>query len=431
MKTAIYALFMLVVGLLAAEIVAEGYVYVNEDTLTWMRRVPASQPTVPGPDQAVQATRQVLFPYYGFGLRPGWRLPDGDMGLQLRTMGLTSVPDYWRWPANNLGFQSDANYPRPSEPNDFVVAIFGGSVANGLALEGREELGAIIRSVPRLMDRNVVFVNLAQGGFKQPQQVLVLAYLLALGQKLDAIINLDRFNELYVAWENDHESRVSADMPAAKFIFGLQNRFLSTQSDVAAEVAQARSRARRLERRAATARSALHYLYLRALLLRAETRVVEIETEIGKSVPGRPYPIVLRTTTSESVDRLAIDVADIWYRASIAMKGLALSVGAVYVHVIQPNQYFSRRRFSETERAVAIDPSHAAAVLVPRGYPEMLKRGALLAESGIAFVDTTAAFDSKPRPVYFDTCCHFNKLGYSILIERYIRPKLLALLESR
>ena len=56
--------------------------------------------------------------------------------------------------------------------------------------------GEALARLPALRERRVVVVNMAQGSGKEPQQLLELAYLLALGQRLDLAIALDGFNEL-------------------------------------------------------------------------------------------------------------------------------------------------------------------------------------------------------------------------------------------
>src|SRR5262249_24504500 len=47
--------------------------------------------------------------------------------------------------------------------------------------------------------RHVRVLNFASGGYKQPQQILVLAYYLSIGQPFDAIVNIDGYNEMFYA----------------------------------------------------------------------------------------------------------------------------------------------------------------------------------------------------------------------------------------
>lgn len=60
----------------------------------------------------------------------------------------------------------------------------------------------------------MVLLNFAQGGFKQPQQLLTMTYFLALGQESDFIINLNGVNEIVLAHIN-HSRGLHAVMPSS------------------------------------------------------------------------------------------------------------------------------------------------------------------------------------------------------------------------
>ena len=53
-----------------------------------------------------------------------------------------------------------------------------------------------IRAIPRFAGKQIWVVSFALGGYKQPQQLMVLAYYLSLGQPLDVVVNVDGFNEI-------------------------------------------------------------------------------------------------------------------------------------------------------------------------------------------------------------------------------------------
>src|SRR5690606_34769316 len=77
-----------------------------------------------------------------------------------------------------------------------IVGIVGGSVALGFSLEGDAALARILTQHPRLTGRRVTFVRLCLGGYKQPQQLLTISYLLSLGAEFDFVVNIDGFNEV-------------------------------------------------------------------------------------------------------------------------------------------------------------------------------------------------------------------------------------------
>ena len=72
----------------------------------------------------------------------------------------------------------------------------GGSVACLFALNGTRRLEVELAKDTRFAHKELVFVNLALGGYKQPQQLMTLAYLLSLGAEFDLILNIDGFNEV-------------------------------------------------------------------------------------------------------------------------------------------------------------------------------------------------------------------------------------------
>jgi hypothetical protein len=55
---------------------------------------------------------------------------------------------------------------------------------------------------PRFKDRPIRVHNYALAGYKEPQQAAMLSYLFAMGQRPDAVVNLDGFNEAALGWHN-------------------------------------------------------------------------------------------------------------------------------------------------------------------------------------------------------------------------------------
>ncbi len=77
-----------------------------------------------------------------------------------------------------------------------MVAVLGGSVASYFAVNGTRRLEADLAGSPRFADQHFVFVNLALGGYKEPQQLMTMAYLMTLGAQFDLVLNIDGFNEV-------------------------------------------------------------------------------------------------------------------------------------------------------------------------------------------------------------------------------------------
>ncbi|MCF8057468.1 MAG: hypothetical protein K9K37_12635 [Desulfocapsa sp.] len=106
-------------------------------------------------------------------------------------------------PFNQFGMLSVAghSYPYKKADDEYVVAIVGGSVAEIFANQAEVSMDQYLRD--RLgFKKKLVLINLATGGYKQPQQLFHLQYALLSGFEFDAVLNIDGFNELVLASEN-------------------------------------------------------------------------------------------------------------------------------------------------------------------------------------------------------------------------------------
>ena len=95
--------------------------------------------------------------------------------------------------ANNHGFYTAETYPYVKAEHEYVIGIFGGSVAMQIAGAGKV-LAA--RLQPTLRDRGfdkVTVLPFAAGGWRQPQSFYALVYYL---DSIDMAILLDGFNEM-------------------------------------------------------------------------------------------------------------------------------------------------------------------------------------------------------------------------------------------
>ena len=99
-------------------------------------------------------------------------------------------------PVSRFGYVDDKEPIVARRPDRIIIAILGGSVACHFAINGAAQLGAQLSHSPEFAGKELVFVNLALAGYKQPQQLMTLAYLLSLGAQFDLALNIDGFNEV-------------------------------------------------------------------------------------------------------------------------------------------------------------------------------------------------------------------------------------------
>lgn len=121
---------------------------------------------------------EVLHPYLGFVHRP-----------ETVTAGRTPV---------EFGLATSTPIHRKT-PGQVLVAVVGGSVAEFFVAEAGEHFCRLLEKQPAFAGKKVVLISLGLSSYKQPQQLLLINYLMTLGAEFDYIINLDGYNELVLA----------------------------------------------------------------------------------------------------------------------------------------------------------------------------------------------------------------------------------------
>lgn len=119
-------------------------------------------------------------PYFGFRLTERWA-------------GLKNS-----YPPNNHGFRSRVDYPYEKKPGEYVIGVFGGSVAQFFTEEmSTSEVfqNELRKRIPRLRDKKIVLLNFALGGGKQPQQFIISTFF---HDTVDFVMNLEGFSELVI-----------------------------------------------------------------------------------------------------------------------------------------------------------------------------------------------------------------------------------------
>ena len=142
--------------------------------------------------------QEAMHPYTGYVLHP-------DL------LRVTAVP-----PAGSVGRYGFADLHQPAagpSAERLDVAVFGGSVAGQIGLIGGDALGDALARVPELAGRRIVVHALGIGGYKQPQQLFALTYLLFQGVHFDVVVNFDGYNEVALPPVNNVPKGVAAAYP--------------------------------------------------------------------------------------------------------------------------------------------------------------------------------------------------------------------------
>jgi hypothetical protein len=414
----------LVAFCLCAELLGLASYYVDTGALFYIHRKAYPEP-LPAPQDRL-VVGEALHPYFGVTHRPGTPF---DIPASLREG--SAVPA--RLTTNNFGFVSPHDYPFAKTGDDQVIlGIFGGSVGLWFCQIGAPRLVADLQADPYFKDREIIPLCFAHEGYKQPQQALVLAYFLAMGQTFDLVVNIDGFNDVALASLNS-ERGLDISMPSVQHLdplIALVNRSALTPDKLESLAAIFRDRQTLvgLTERMATNRSAAVNLVLDWYHARVSSRY---SRELGRfsNLPANPPENALIQTTPATKGRddanLFSGIAELWTGASLLMDQMVEARGGAYVHFLQPNQYFTTRPFAADEAAVALSDASPYKAYVEDGYPELAEATPRLTDAGVAFFDATKVFDRLSAPAYMDDCCHYTLQGNQALAD-FIAASILA-----
>src|SRR4028119_2230577 len=343
---------------------------------------------------------------------------------------------------NNYGFISPYDYPlKKTKKNQFFIGVFGGSVASDYAIfqVQNQILPKYLKQLPGLKDKEFVILSFATGGYKQPQQLLILNYFLALGQELDMVVNIDGFNEVALSNLNN-KSKVDLGMPSIQHILALTslaNNSLSTKA-MKATIRIKENKARinqsleSLQHCYLAACDALTSVYIQNLVNNYKTDVIKFEEERTKQQKKDGGSVIyINTNKSVLQDSLAFEeMAENWAKSSIFMHKVLSASNVPYFHVLQPNQYHQTKRvFGEAEKQIAFNKETPYAKSVQIGYPAIFKKIPNLEKNNINILNAVNIFDQTKDAVYVDSCCHYNQAG-EVIFSDYVGSSILEVLRK-
>jgi hypothetical protein len=361
---------------------------------------------------APATTLTVPHPYVGFVYNPDF---DSNAGRAEGSM-----------PVSKWGLLDDKNPIRPRSDREFVIGIFGGSVAQALSVQGIDDLLAELRKVPELADRELVVLRTALPGFKQPQQLMMLNYLLARGGHLDAVVNLDGANDVSLALGSQISRGISAFYPRGwpRMLGAVGDPNMIRLVGEVTYLEKLRGQIAGFFSRPWIQGSAAVNLAWRLVDRQLAGRTQRARVQLATYVPddsGRTRGFASHGPPQDYSDsRVLFDaLASMWKQSSVQMHAICMELGIHYLHFLQPNQYLAGSKpLSYFERSRAVLPGSLFDRGVRRGYPLLRAAGAELSAAGVSFHDLTLLFQDVEEPVYVDTCCHLNQLGNALLGRR-------------
>ncbi len=405
-KWAAVVVVNLVVFLILAELMALGIYFFREGGLFYTRQKKyeligvIAETEEASNELSDNLTSRRFHPFFGFVVKPG---------IDRRF--------------NNYGFISPYDYPylKKSE-NEYLIGIFGGSVAEIFSQnENRDRFIQKLKRNDFFKDKEIVILNFAAGAYKQPQQLLVLNYFLSIGQDFDMVINIDGFNEASMSYIN-YQDGVDISMPVSYIMLPLAN--LTNQTTPSPKTIESLAKINRY-------RTSLNNLaqkinnnhiafvgfileqYYAFLLNKYRAELATLE-----QIKSDTFTSLIHINPGEQKldeDILFERIAQNWANSSIIMNDVLTRRGISYFHFLQPNQYYSKKRFTDEEARIALNPDQISKVGVEKIYPILAEKAATLRENGVNFYSGLDIFDDELEAVYGDDCCHYNALGNEIL----------------
>lgn len=344
---------------------------------------------------------EVLHPYVGFVADPQQNKPF--------------------WKVSDFGFVL-SDPPNPllkRSPDKTIVAVFGGSFASGIYLSLRSLL---TKEAPA--GRQFVVLNFSGGGYKQPQQLMILNYLLALGAEFDVVVNLDGFNDIVLPVAENIPAGVNPFFPRGwdRRTAGAINPATIRLIGYVEQTKEQRQAWTHVFRRCGFYRSPALFLIWqlrdRALARRSFGANEKIKESGDRS---QSYMMHGPAYDFAGEEKLYHDVGLVWSRSSLLMKNLCDANHARYFHFLQPNQYVEGSKpMSAAERAQTVNERSPYRNAVINGYPILATIGRDLQTAGVNFTDLTMIFAQNSEPLYSDDCCHTNTAGSDIVAQRII-----------
>jgi hypothetical protein len=340
---------------------------------------------------------EVIHPYFGF-------VPDPARNPNISEYGFASG--------------SNANPIQKRSNKQRILGLFGGSFAHGIYTFST---GTLQRGLSSLAD-SIMVLNFSTGGYKQPQSLIILAYLLSLGAQFDIVINVDGFNEVVLPLVDNLPYDVNPFYPRS-WLFRCQNMIDPVQIRLIGHMEFLKN-----ERKEFAEFFDLHKYHRSPLLAlfwcsvddaMAES-IYNIRTTISQN-ENSPYTFFTHGPKYSYADNNEIfrDLISKWRNSSLQMYALCSSNGIAYFHFLQPNQYLDGSKpMKERERKLAINDNTPLGMIIRTAYPLLKQVGGVLKQKGVKFEDLSMIFQDNSNELYTDDCCHLNQQGYDIIARR-------------
>lgn len=309
--------------------------------------------------------------------------------------------------ANNAGFFSAVDFPYRKKDNEYVIGVFGGSLAMQVFAEIiSPELRNEFERVPWLKGRSLVWLNFSMGCMRQPQQFIIASFY---NDTLDLSLNLDGYNEVAI----HHRGSPAAEPCYYRELFADPANAKEHLLRVSA-IREWHSRATDIiVNQPSFLHSAFLHLAWNSLHAWGE-RKIQVIREID-----RPKLNLFPETEEQEGEALVRN----WEKFTLLQSNIASQTGLPSFFFLQPNQHLKGSKPLAPEELKLwehLPDLPARSARIHRRMTELKKAAARLKDQGVNTIDLTEVFIRHPEPLYADDCCHVNIRGARLLARRMV-----------
>ena len=331
------------------------------------------------------------------------------------------------------------------DKNKFRIILTGGSAAAQLYFGKATD---IEKTLSIELGKEVEIYTLAFGGFKAPQQLFAIQYLLTLGASFDAVIALDGFNDLVLPEIENRRTKINPTFPR-QWRFYVAKKFSKDELKLLVLNERIREEKEHLTEKIKTYPALFWFNTFKVIASltskKNEQNNLKEYIDLVEKIQLKNQALYLQTQTLSNPPTLDFSsigpqlekvndknsikfIIDYYINSSRLLESILKSNNILYLHFLQPNLMYQPDR--------KVTPSLDKQKIDVKGpYSSLSKMHYLSLENKFLSQDLrtppsslVSLFNDEERNVYSDSCCHFNKLGNDQIAE-YIQNKVLEMIK--
>lgn len=325
---------------------------------------------------------------------------------------------------NQYGFRGRETNPlQRRSPDKVIIGIAGGDVAEQFFHDGLPALRTLLNKSASFATKQFVFVNLACPSYKQPQQLMAVNYMLALGAEFDILINIDGFNEVALNEAENAIHKVSPVFPRNWYLLNSNipdpylRQLVGHEEYLQSEIASLASAMSIAPLRFSATWNTIWSIRHRHLTADCIELQNKIRTYSNQSQVTIPFWISGPKLNESPEDDGHTNLL-VWAESSLQLHYLCRENHTRYYHFLQPSPYVvGSKPMEAAERAVAVIEGHPFGRGAARGYPWLIAASKQFARLGVRFTNLTGVFADVKQPLYLDAAGRLAKEGHEIIAK--------------